>query len=161
MALNPSQKQEVVAELAEIAAKAHSLVAAEYAGTTVSQMTAMRKKARESGVFVKVVKNTLASRAVAGTDFECFAQSARIPIPLPVRTGSPISMNCSIVSELGGLSKEAFLHAGKRRLLVSFKGEQKETHALSFCFDLPEEILAEVFKSNNTESRRFLNPDCE
>jgi len=70
VALNLSQKQEVVAELAEIAAKAHSLVAAEYAGTTVSQMTAMRKKARESGVFLKVVKNTLAARAVAGTEFE-------------------------------------------------------------------------------------------
>jgi large subunit ribosomal protein L10 len=70
MALNLSQKQEVVAELAEVAAKAHSLVAAEYAGTTVAQMTAMRKKARESGVFLKVVKNTLASRAVAGTEFE-------------------------------------------------------------------------------------------
>jgi large subunit ribosomal protein L10 len=70
MALNLSQKQEVVAELAEIASKAHSLVAAEYAGTTVSQMTEMRKKARESGVFLKVVKNTLAARAVAGTEFE-------------------------------------------------------------------------------------------
>jgi large subunit ribosomal protein L10 len=70
MALNLSQKQEVVAELAEVAAKSHSLVAAEYAGTTVAQMTAMRKKARESGVFLKVVKNTLASRAVAGTDFQ-------------------------------------------------------------------------------------------
>ncbi len=71
MALNLSQKQEVVAELAEVAAKAHSLVAAEYAGTTVSQMTAMRKKAREEGVFLKVAKNTLATRAVAGTEFEC------------------------------------------------------------------------------------------
>ena len=71
MALNLSQKQDVVAEVAEIAAKAHSLVAAEYAGTTVSQMTAMRKKARETGVFLKVVKNTLASRAVVGTEFEC------------------------------------------------------------------------------------------
>jgi large subunit ribosomal protein L10 len=70
MALNLSQKQEVVAELAEVAAKAHSLVAAEYAGTTVEQMTAMRKKARESGVYLRVVKNTLASRAVAGTEFE-------------------------------------------------------------------------------------------
>jgi large subunit ribosomal protein L10 len=69
MALNLSQKQEVVAELAEIAAKAHSLIAAEYAGTTVSQMTAMRKQARETGVFLKVVKNTLAVRAVEGTDF--------------------------------------------------------------------------------------------
>ena len=70
MALNLSQKQEVVAELADVAAKAHSLVAAEYAGTTVSQMTAMRKKARETGVYLKVVKNTLAVRAVAGTEFE-------------------------------------------------------------------------------------------
>ena len=70
MALNLSQKQEVVAELAEIASKAHSLVAAEYAGTTVSQMTAMRKKARETGVYLKVVKNSLASRAVAGTDYD-------------------------------------------------------------------------------------------
>lgn len=70
MALNLSQKQEVVAELAEVAAKAHSLVAAEYAGVNVSSMTAMRKKARESGVFLKVVKNTLASRAVTGTSYE-------------------------------------------------------------------------------------------
>ena len=70
MALNLSQKQEVVAELADVASKAHSLVAAEYAGTTVSQMTAMRKKARETGVFLKVVKNTLATRAVTGTEFE-------------------------------------------------------------------------------------------
>jgi large subunit ribosomal protein L10 len=71
MALNLSQKQEVVAELAEVAAKAHSLIAAEYAGTTVSQMTAMRKQARETGVFLKVVKNTLAARAVEGTEYEC------------------------------------------------------------------------------------------
>ena len=71
MALNLSQKKEVVAELANVAATAHSLIAAEYAGTTVEQMTAMRKKARESGVFLKVVKNTLATRAVVGTEFEC------------------------------------------------------------------------------------------
>jgi large subunit ribosomal protein L10 len=70
MALNLTQKQDVVAEVAEIASKAHSLIAAEYAGTTVSQMTAMRKKARENGVYLKVVKNTLAVRAVAGTEYE-------------------------------------------------------------------------------------------
>jgi len=70
MALNLTQKQDVVAEVADIAAKAHSLIAAEYAGTTVSQMTEMRKKARETGVYLKVVKNTLAARAVAGTEYE-------------------------------------------------------------------------------------------
>lgn len=80
MALNLSQKQDVVAEVAEIAAKAHSLVAAEYAGTTVSQMTAMRKKARETGVYLKVVKNTLASRAVAGTEFEVVQDALTGPL---------------------------------------------------------------------------------
>ncbi|MFC5741969.1 50S ribosomal protein L10 [Dyella tabacisoli] len=69
MALNLAQKKEVVAELADVAAKAHSLVAAEYAGLTVAQLTELRKKARESGVFLKVAKNTLVRRAVEGTDY--------------------------------------------------------------------------------------------
>ena len=56
MALNLSQKKEVVAELADVAAKAHSLIAAEYAGTSVSQMTAMRKKARENGAAGRLIK---------------------------------------------------------------------------------------------------------
>src|SRR5690606_14840665 len=69
MALNLNQKKEVVAELAEVAGKARSLVAAEYAGLTVEQLTDLRKKARQGGVFVKVAKNTLVSRAVEGTDY--------------------------------------------------------------------------------------------
>jgi large subunit ribosomal protein L10 len=89
MALNLSQKQEVVAELAEVAAKAHSLVAAEYAGTTVSQMTAMRKKARESGVFLKVVKNTLAARAVVGTEFEVVKDALTGPLLYAFSTEEP------------------------------------------------------------------------
>ena len=89
MALNLSQKQEVVAELAEVAAKAHSLIAAEYAGTTVSQMTAMRKKARESGVFLKVVKNTLASRAVVGTEFEVVKDALTGPLLYAFSTEEP------------------------------------------------------------------------
>ena len=71
MALNLEQKKEVVAELANVAAKAHSLVAAEYAGLTVGQLTDLRAKARQNGVFLKVAKNTLVSRAVQGTEFEC------------------------------------------------------------------------------------------
>ena len=89
MALNLSQKQEVVAELAEVAAKAHSLIAVEYAGTTVEQMTAMRKKARETGVFLKVVKNTLASRAVAGTEFEVVKDVLTGPLLYAFSTEEP------------------------------------------------------------------------
>ena len=89
MALNLSQKQEVVAELAEVAAKAHSLVAVEYVGTTVSQMTAMRKKARETGVYLRVVKNTLAARAVEGTEFECTKDSLVGPLLYAFSTEEP------------------------------------------------------------------------
>ena len=89
MALNLSQKKEVVAELADVAAKAHSLIAAEYAGTTVEQMTAMRKKARETGVFLKVVKNTLAARAVEGTEFECTKDALVGPLLYAFSTEEP------------------------------------------------------------------------
>ena len=89
MALNLSQKQEVVAELSSVAATAHSLVAAEYAGTTVSQMTAMRKKARETGVYLRVVKNTLASRAVAGTEFEVVQDKLVGPLLYAFSTEEP------------------------------------------------------------------------
>ena len=71
MALNLEQKKAVVAEVSQIAAGAHSAVAAEYRGLSVEQMTALRKKARESGVYLRVVKNSLAKRAVEGTEFEC------------------------------------------------------------------------------------------
>jgi len=80
MALNLTQKQEVVAELANVAASAHSLVAAEYAGLTVSQLTDLRKKARESGVFVKVAKNTLVTRAVEGTEYQCVVDALVGPL---------------------------------------------------------------------------------
>ena len=89
MALNLSQKQDVVAIVADVAAKAHSLVAAEYAGTTVGQMTAMRKKAREEGVFLKVVKNTLAARAVEGTEYEVAKDSLVGPLLYAFSTEEP------------------------------------------------------------------------
>ena len=89
MALNLSQKKDVVAEVADIAASAHSLIAAEYAGTTVSQMTAMRKQARATGVYLKVVKNTLAARAVAGTEYEVAKDSLVGPLLYAFSTEEP------------------------------------------------------------------------
>ena len=89
MALNLSQKQEVVAELSGVAGSAHSLIAAEYAGTTVEQLTAMRKKARETGVYLRVVKNTLVSRAVTGTEFECVQDSLIGPLLYAFSTEEP------------------------------------------------------------------------
>lgn len=80
MALNLDGKKVVVAEVAEFAAKAHSAVAAEYRGLTVTELTELRKKARETGVYLRVVKNTLAKRAVAGTEFECMQEKLVGPL---------------------------------------------------------------------------------
>jgi len=71
VALRLEQKQQIVAEVNEIAASALSAVVADYRGLTVSQMTQMRSKARETGVYLRVVRNTLAKRAVEGTDYAC------------------------------------------------------------------------------------------
>lgn len=89
MALNLEQKKQVVAELANIAAGAHSLVTAEYIGLTVAQLTDLRKKARQSGVFLKVVKNTLVSRAVVGTEFECVKDALVGPMIYAFSTEDP------------------------------------------------------------------------
>jgi large subunit ribosomal protein L10 len=71
VALNLEDKKSIVAEVAAVAATAHSAVAAEYSGLTVGQMTTLREKARKEGVYLRVVKNTLARKAVEGTAFEC------------------------------------------------------------------------------------------
>src|SRR5699024_2941150 len=80
MALTLEQKKAVVAEVADAARTAHSAIAAEYRGLTVSEMTELRKKARGEGVYLKVAKNTLVKRAVEGTDFECMAESLTGPL---------------------------------------------------------------------------------
>ncbi len=80
MALNLEQKKEVVAELVEVASKAVSLVAAQYDGLTVAQLTDLRVKARKSQVYLRVAKNTLVRRAVAGTEYECVADALTGPL---------------------------------------------------------------------------------
>jgi large subunit ribosomal protein L10 len=89
MALNIEQKKAVVAEVADAAAKALSAVAAEYRGLTVEQMTDLRVKARAGGVYLKVAKNTLARRAVEGTEFECMQEAMTGPLLLAFSMDDP------------------------------------------------------------------------
>ncbi len=89
MPLNLSQKQAVVAEVAEVAGRAHSVVAAEYRGLTVSRMTELRAKARAAGVYLRVVRNTLARRAVQETDFECMSDHLIGPLVLAFSQEEP------------------------------------------------------------------------
>ncbi|HEX5418513.1 MAG TPA: 50S ribosomal protein L10 [Gammaproteobacteria bacterium] len=89
MALNIEAKKAVVAEVASVAGAAQSAVAAEYRGLTVAEMTELRAAARNSGVYLKVVKNTLAKRAIAGTSFECMREVFRGPLVLAFSKEDP------------------------------------------------------------------------
>ena len=75
MALSLSEKQAIVAEVAVVAKEAHSVVVAEYAGLESNDMNDLRAKARAGGVYIRVVKNSLAKRAIEGTDYECLSEA--------------------------------------------------------------------------------------
>lgn len=89
MALSFEQKQAVVAQVAEVAQRAHSAIGAEYRGLTVEQMTKLRERAREANVYVRVVKNTLAKRAVEGTEFACIQEALSGPLLLAFSMEEP------------------------------------------------------------------------
>ena len=80
MSLNRSEKQAVVEEVTALAAKAQTLVMAEYRGITVADMTKQRNEARSKGVNLSVLKNTLARRAVAGSQFEVIGDQMTGPL---------------------------------------------------------------------------------
>jgi len=89
MALNLEDKKALVAEVADVAAKAQSVVAAEYRGLTVSQMTELRARARRQGVYMRVVKNTLARKALAGTAFAAVGPKLKGPLVLAFSKDDP------------------------------------------------------------------------
>lgn len=89
MALNLEGKKAVVAEVAEVASVAYSAIAAEYHGLTVSQMTALRVAARNENVYLRVIRNTLARRAVEGTDFACMQDGMTGPLVFGFSTEDP------------------------------------------------------------------------
>ena len=80
MSLNRSEKEAVISEVTSLAAKAQTLVMAEYRGITVADMTKLRNDARSKGVTLSVLKNTLARRAVAGGAFEVAADQMTGPL---------------------------------------------------------------------------------
>jgi large subunit ribosomal protein L10 len=89
MALTLEEKKAVVAEVSEVAKGAYSAVAAEYCGLTVEQLTNLRVKAREDNVYLRVVKNTLAKRALEDTDFACMSDRLTGPLILAFSQQDP------------------------------------------------------------------------
>ena len=89
MALRLEDKKALVKEVNAVAADSVTAVAAEYRGLTVGEMTELRKEARGAGVYMRVVKNSLAKRAVEGTEFECMQDTLKGPILLAFSKDDP------------------------------------------------------------------------
>ena len=89
MALRLEDKKAFVKEVSAVAGESLSAVAAEYRGLTVAEMTELRRDARNAGVYLRVVKNTLARRAVQGTDFECMQDTLKGPLLLAFAKEDP------------------------------------------------------------------------
>lgn len=89
VALKLEDKKTIVGEVAEVAKQALSVVAAEYSGLTVSQLTGLRKSAREAGVYMRVIRNTLARRALEGTQFACMQSELVGPLVLAFSKEDP------------------------------------------------------------------------
>lgn len=89
MALKLEDKKVIIDEVSVVAKNALSLVAAEYRGLSVAKMTELRSKARQSGVYVRVVRNTLARRALEGTDFACVKEALSGPLVLAFSQADP------------------------------------------------------------------------
>lgn len=89
MTLRLEGKKAIVAEVAEVAKTATSVVAASYAGLTVGQVTELRKQARNAGVYMRVIRNTLARRAFEGTHFQCMDSALIGPLVLAFSKEDP------------------------------------------------------------------------
>ena len=89
MALRLEDKKTLVKEVNAVAGDSVTAIAAEYRGLSVSEMTELRKEARSAGVYMRVIKNTLARRAVEGTDFECMQDTLKGPILLAFAKEDP------------------------------------------------------------------------
>ena len=89
MALRLEDKKTLVKDVNTVAGESVTAVAAEYRGLSVSEMTELRKEARNAGVYMRVVKNTLARRAVEGTEFECMQDSLKGPLLLAFAKDDP------------------------------------------------------------------------
>ena len=89
MAIRLEDKQQIVSEVNEAANSALSAVLADYRGVSVSALTQLRKNARQNNVYLRVVRNTLLKRAVAGTEFECIQDALVGPTILAFSMGDP------------------------------------------------------------------------
>ncbi|WP_028448460.1 50S ribosomal protein L10 [Chitinibacter tainanensis] len=138
MSLNLDDKKAVVAEIAAEVAKAQTIVVAEYRGIEVSSMTQLRKEARESGVYLRVLKNTLARRAVQGTPFADLADKMVGPLVYGI-SEDPVAA-AKVLNNFAKKDDKIVLKAG------SYDGKVMDAAGVAALASVPsrEELLSKL-----------------
>lgn len=149
MGLNLDEKKAVVAEVSAEVANAQAIVVAEYRGLEVGNMTNLRREARKSGVYLRVLKNSLARRAVEGTPFSQLSQHLVGPLvygisPDPVATAK-------LMSEFSRLNEKLVIKAGAMPNAVISANEVKALAALPSR----EELLAKLLGTMQAPVAQF------
>ena len=138
MGLNLDDKKAVVAEVSAQVANAQTIAVAEYRGIAVGDLTTLRAKARESGVYLRVLKNTLVRRAIAGTPFEGLAGDLTGPLIYGIST-DPVAA-AKVLNDFAKGNDKIVLRAG------SYAGKTLDKAAVQALASIPsrEELLAKL-----------------
>ena len=138
MGLNLDDKKAVVAEVSAQVANAQTIAVAEYRGIAVGDLTTLRAKARESGVFLRVLKNTLVRRAIAGTPFEGLAADLTGPLIYGIST-DPVAA-AKVLNDFAKGNDKIVLRAG------SYGGNTLDKAGIQALASIPsrDELLARL-----------------
>ena len=161
MGLNLDEKKAVVAEVSAEVANAQGIVVAEYRGLEVGSMTELRAKARKAGVYLRVLKNTLARRAVAGTPFEKLAGQMVGPLvygisPDPVATAKVLNEFAKANEKLvirAGAMPNALITAKEVKALASMPSREQLIAQLLGTMQAP---VAQFVRTLNEVPSRFV-----
>lgn len=149
MSLNLTEKKAVVAEVSAQVAQAQAIVIAEYRGIGVSDMTVLRAEARNSGVFLRVLKNTLVRRAVDGTSFSALANEMVGPLVFGIST-DPVAA-AKVMNNFAKTNAKFVIKAGAMpNQLMDVAGVQALASTLS-----RDELLAKFARTLNEVPTKF------
>lgn len=149
MSLNLTEKKEVVAEVSAEVANAQAIVLAEYRGIGVADMTVLRSEARKSGVYLRVLKNTLVRRAVDGTPFSALADSMVGPLVFGI-SADPIAA-AKVLNNFAKTNDKFVIKAGATpNQLMDVAGVQALASTLG-----REELLAKFARTLNEVPTKF------
>jgi large subunit ribosomal protein L10 len=150
MSLTLDEKKAVVAEVSGKLSGAQAAMLAEYRGLSVAQMTTLRRKAHDSQVYLRVVKNTLARRAVEGTSFECLKDQMSGPLAFAV-SADPVAV-AKILSEFAKDNEQLKIKAG------AMSGKLMSLEQIQALAVLPgrEQLLAQLLATMQAPVQKFV-----